>query len=116
MIEIQKCADKEQWDEYVLENNGHPLQLWGWGQVKAGHGWTAERVFAYSDDEIVGSAQVLIRKLPFPFKSFAYVPRGPIVDDAHRDQLLDAVATMVKRDYKSVALSVEPDATEFETP
>jgi peptidoglycan pentaglycine glycine transferase (the first glycine) len=116
MIEIQKCGDKEQWDEYVLENNGHPLQLWGWGQVKAGHGWTAERVFAYSDDEIVGSAQVLIRKLPFPFKSFAYVPRGPIVDDAHRDQLLDAVATMVKRDYKSVALSIEPDTTEFEPP
>jgi peptidoglycan pentaglycine glycine transferase (the first glycine) len=116
MIEIQKCADKEQWDEYVLENNGHPLQLWGWGQVKAGHGWTAERVFAYSDDEIVGAAQVLIRQLPFPFKSFAYIPRGPIVDNKHRDSLLDAVATMVKRDYKSVALSVEPDGIEFEVP
>jgi peptidoglycan pentaglycine glycine transferase (the first glycine) len=116
MIEIQKCADKEQWDEFVLENNGHPLQLWGWGQVKAGHGWTAERVLAYSDDEVVGAAQVLIRKLPFPFKSFAYMPRGPIVEDAYRDQLLDAVATMVKRDYKSVALSIEPDTTDFEAP
>jgi peptidoglycan pentaglycine glycine transferase (the first glycine) len=116
MIEIQKCADKEQWDEYVLENNGHPLQLWGWGQVKAGHGWTAERVFAYSDDEIVGAAQVLIRRLPLPFRSFAYIPRGPIVDDAHRDEFLESLAVMAKRDYRSVTLSIEPNAFEFEKP
>lgn len=116
MIEIQKCGDKEQWDEYVLDNGGHPLQLWGWGQVKAGHGWVAERVFAYQDDRIVGAAQVLIRKLPLPFRSFAYVPRGPIGDVEYQAEFLDALATMVKRDYRSVALSIEPNAFTFEKP
>lgn len=116
MIELQKCSDKEQWDDYQLENGGHPLQLWGWGQVKAGHGWTAERVFGYDEDRLVGAAQVLIRKLPLPFRSFAYIPRGPIVEAAYRDEFLNALASLVKRDYKSVALSVEPFTTEFETP
>jgi len=116
MIELQKCGDKEQWDEYQLEHRAHPLQLWGWGQVKAGHGWTAERVFAYDDEKIVGSAQVLIRKLPLPFRSFAYVPRGPIVDEAFRDEFLNSLAAMVKRDYKSVTLSIEPHAREYQTP
>ena len=119
MIELQKCTDKEQWDEYVLEHGGHPLQLWGWGQVKAAHGWTAERIFAFdteSDDAIVGAAQILIRKLPLPFRSFAYVPRGPIGEEQFRNDFLEALAVLVKRDYRSVALSVEPNDFEFNAP
>ena len=117
MIELQKCTDKEQWDDYILEHEGHPLQLWGWGQVKAGHGWSAERVFAYDgEDKVVGAAQILIRKLPLPFRSFAYVPRGPIVEKAHQIELLEGLANLVKRDYRSVALSVEPNSFEFDVP
>jgi peptidoglycan pentaglycine glycine transferase (the first glycine) len=119
MIELQKCTDKEQWDEYVLEHKGHPLQLWGWGQVKAAHGWTAERVFAYDseeEDEIVGAAQILIRKLPFPFRSFAYIPRGPIVKEVFRNEFLEGLAVLVKRDHRSVALSIEPNSFEFDAP
>jgi lipid II:glycine glycyltransferase (peptidoglycan interpeptide bridge formation enzyme) len=119
MIEIQRCADAEQWDDYVLEYGGHPLQLWGWGQVKAAHGWTAERVFAYEADgegAIVGAAQILIRKLPLPFRSFAYMPRGPIVEAKFQDEFLESIAVLVKRDYRSVALSIEPNVFDFEAP
>ena len=116
MIELQKCSDKEEWDDYVLEHKGHPLQLWGWGQVKAAHGWSAERIFAYEDDEIVGAAQVLVRKLPLPFRSFSYIPRGPIADESRRGEFLEAIARLVKREHKSVALSIEPNLFEFEKP
>lgn len=116
MIELQKSGDREQWDEYQLEHGGHPLQLWGWGQVKAGHGWSAERVFAYDDDRIVGAAQVLVRRLPLPFRSFAYIPRGPIVEPGYQEEFLNGLALLVKRDYKSVSLAIEPNATEFEVP
>jgi lipid II:glycine glycyltransferase (peptidoglycan interpeptide bridge formation enzyme) len=116
MIELQRCSDKEQWDDYVLENGGHPLQLWGWGQVKTGHGWKAERVFAYNDEDIVGAAQILVRRLPAPFRSFAYIPRGPLVETAHSTEFLNALAGLVKRDHHSVALSIEPDAIDFEVP
>lgn len=119
MIELQKCVDKEQWDEYALEHGAHPLQLWGWGQVKAAHGWTAVRFFALDadyDDRIVAAAQILIRKLPLPFRSFAYIPRGPIGDVSCTAEFLEILAQMVKRDYKSVALSVEPNSFEFDTP
>ena len=119
MIELQKCVDKEQWDEYALEHGAHPLQLWGWGQVKAAHGWKAERIFAFDsekEDVIIGAAQVLIRKVPLPFRSFAYIPRGPIGDDASNGEFLQSLALLVKRDYKSVALSVEPGSFEFDIP
>lgn len=116
MIELQRCSDKEQWDEYVLENGGHPLQLWAWGQVKAGHGWVAERMFAYEEDTIVGAAQVLIRHLPTPFRSFAYVPRGPIGSSDYTAEFLEKISALVKRDHHSVALSIEPDTLEFDKP
>ena len=121
MIEIQRCSDKEIWDDYVLEHSGHPLQLWSWGQVKAGHGWVAERLFAYDEDEqgepvIIGAAQVLIRRLPAPFRSFAYIPRGPLFEDGHKDEFLNRLANLAKRDHHAVALSIEPDMMQFEKP
>lgn len=116
MIELQRCTDKELWDEYVLEHGGHPLQLWSWGQVKAGHGWKAERIFAYDEDTIIGAAQVLIRKLPAPFRSFAYIPRGPLFVEEYKAEFFDLLAVLVKRDHHSVALSIEPDVFEFEKP
>jgi peptidoglycan pentaglycine glycine transferase (the first glycine) len=116
MIELQRCTNKEQWDEYILEAEGHPLQLWEWGQVKAGHGWVVERIFAVDDDEIVGAAQVLLRKLPFPFTYFAYIPRGPVGSESVLAQFLEKIAGLVKRDYKAVAVSIEPDTTDFSKP
>ncbi len=116
MIELQRSSDKELWDEYVLEHGGHPLQLWEWGQVKVGHGWKAERVFAYEDEKIVGAAQMLVRRLPTPFRAFAYIPRGPIVKPEYKNEFLDKLATLAKRDHHAVALSIEPDVTEFEKP
>ena len=116
MIELQRCNDKDQWDDFILENGGHPLQLWEWGQVKAGHGWKPERVFAYNEDEIIGAAQVLIRRLPSPFRSFAYVPRGPYATKEYQDEFLNALAVLVKRDHKSLAVSIEPDTEDFTKP
>ena len=49
MTRVEACGDQAEWDEYVIDNGGHPLQLWGWGEVKASHGWKVERVFVYGE-------------------------------------------------------------------
>src|ERR1035437_10118390 len=117
MSKLIICTDKNQWDDYVLENGGHPLQLWGWGDVKSVHGWTAERLFLYSDEEaVIGAVQVLIRRLPLPLRSLSYVPRGPVVDEQNREELLHELTKYVKRVFRSVVLTIEPDVTEFHIP
>lgn len=116
MIELQRCVSQEVWDEYILENGGHPLQLWGWGQVKSAHGWTADRLLGYDDEKIVAAAQVLTRKLPLPLRAFSYVPRGPVGEQGSNPEFLNALGTFVKRENKSVALSIEPDSEEFTAP
>lgn len=110
MISLQKCENHEEWDDYVLENGGHPLQLWGWGDVKAAHGWTVERLIAYdTEHKKIGAVQILVKKLPKPFTSFSYVPRGPVTDRKHRVGLLNALTSYVKTHHRSVAVRIEPD-------
>ncbi len=105
--------NKEGWDELVHDLGGHPLQLWGWGEVKAAHGWRAERL-VYSDEsgQVTGLAQVLWRKLPWPFKQLGYVPRGPVCKEGHTPQVLEALAEHAKRAGGTV-LTIEPDTTEL---
>lgn len=114
MVSLRNCENKEQWDDYVIENDGHPLQLWGWGQTKAAHGWYVERLIGYDlDDQPIGAAQVLIRRLPWPFKALAYIPRGPVVYPEMTSEFLEALTNYARSRYGAVALSIEPDWTEL---
>ena len=117
MKTIRQCTDKQEWDDYVLENGGHPLQLWGWGDLKSANGWSADRLLLTEDDgKIIGAAQVLYRKLIWPFKSIAYIPRGPVVDEFNRVILLIKLTEYVKSSHHPIALSIEPDTEEFTIP
>ena len=113
MTTVQICEKQTEWDVEILARGGHPLQLWGWGQVKAAHNWQVSRVFVYSGDQIIGAAQLLIRPLPKLFNAFVYIARGPVCDKQDREAVLDALADHVKITYSAVALTVEPDWEEM---
>lgn len=86
------------------------MQLWGWGETKAAHNWSVDRVLVHeADGALVGSAQILLRALPVPFRSLAYLARGPQAAAGRENEVLDAVGRYVKKTHKSVALSIEPD-------
>lgn len=108
MIRVETCASSTTWDEYVVEHDGHPLQLWGWGEVKAAHNWHVERVFIYNDSTVIGAAQLLIRKLPWPLNAIVYVPRGPVADESNRTVILDALANHAKHAHHAAVMTIEP--------
>lgn len=108
-LSVSPCLDRALWDATVDELAGHPQQLWGWGETKADHGWSADRVLVTEDGEVVGAAQVVLKSLPWPLRSLAYIPRGPQVIQGRATEVLDAVAEYVRTTHHSVALSIEPD-------
>lgn len=116
MITVQPCTDSKQWNEFVLEKGGHPLQLWGWGQAKAQHGWHVERIFIKEADEIIGGAQVLTKRLPGPLRRLLYVPRGPVVNEMFRREVVLDALTDYGRELGAVAVTIEPDWTEILVP
>lgn len=110
---IDVCDDKSAWDEEILARGGHPLQLWGWGEVKAAHNWRVRRVIVREGEATTGLAQLLIRPLPVPFKALTYIPRGPVCEPDNRAEVLEELAAYVKDTIGGVALSVEPDWEEM---
>ncbi|WP_244887482.1 lipid II:glycine glycyltransferase FemX [Leucobacter chromiiresistens] len=123
-LTVTPCTDRAEWDATVERLGGHPLQLWGWGDVKSAHRWSAERVLVRSgagaDAPVVGACQLLTRTLPGPIGDFVYAPRGPVLArDAEAPErpaaapapsaVADAVADYVHGSRRAVALSVEPD-------
>jgi lipid II:glycine glycyltransferase (peptidoglycan interpeptide bridge formation enzyme) len=108
-LTVRPCTDRETWDGLVNAHGGHPLQLWGWGEVKAAHHWRTERLIVSDGDAIVGGAQILYRALPWPLKSLAYLSRGPVCAPEDAERVLRAVARSVQQSHGSVALVAEPD-------
>jgi peptidoglycan pentaglycine glycine transferase (the first glycine) len=95
------------WDRLVAAApNGHLLQSWAWGELKAGFGWRVQRL-AVGD----ACAQVLYRRLPGGLGTIAYVPKGPLVDYEDLSSfrvLLEAIQSLA-RQQRAIALKVEPD-------
>ncbi|MFQ4147786.1 peptidoglycan bridge formation glycyltransferase FemA/FemB family protein [Arthrobacter sp. LAPM80] len=108
-LSVVPCLDPAEWDAAVDSQQGHPMQLWGWGETKAAHNWSVDRVLVRDGEELVGSAQILLRDLPMPFRSLAYLARGPQAQEGREIDVINAVGRYVKKTHKSVALSAEPD-------
>jgi lipid II:glycine glycyltransferase (peptidoglycan interpeptide bridge formation enzyme) len=106
---IAPCWNAPEWDSAVNRLNGHPQQLWGWGQTKADHGWRTERLLLNRDGETVACAQILIRRLPLPFRALVYIPRGPACRAGDAQEVLEALARYAREAYAGTALSIEPD-------
>lgn len=129
MIKFVEIENREEWDGFINHAGGHPLQLWGWGELKESKVWSVKRVFIkntgnehltkaqYSD--VIAAAQILIRKLPFPLRSFAYIPRGIVTVSKkleERARLANEISNYCKNSLKPrpVCLTIEPDWEEVD--
>lgn len=107
---IRPCDDKRVWDDSVNDLGGHPLQLWGWGELKAAHNWQVQRVLYESGDgAVAGGAQILSRHLPWPFRSMYYLPRGPFGALASSQEAMAELTDYVRAHKRGVVLTAEPN-------
>jgi lipid II:glycine glycyltransferase (peptidoglycan interpeptide bridge formation enzyme) len=114
MITGQNCDNQATWDEVIHDLGGHPLQLWGWGELKAAHNWSAHRIlFTDEAGQVIGAVQLLTRRLPVPFDRLVYAPRGPVWHKGSEAAVLEALTTYVGQQLPGVVLTIEPDTTEL---
>jgi len=104
------AIDPAIWDRWVdAHADGHPLQVSGWGQLKAQFGWTAQTVVMRDDaGAIVAGAQLLLRRAYGV--TLAYVPRGPLVNwtDAAQCAGLLTLLRAAARRHGAAVLKIEP--------
>jgi hypothetical protein len=85
---------RRSWDALVDRTPGTDVtQLSAWPRVRALSGFAARWVLAERDGELVGGAQLLVRRLPV-LGRVGYVPYGPVVpaDTADRPAVVRALA------------------------
>jgi peptidoglycan pentaglycine glycine transferase (the first glycine) len=107
----------KKWDLFIDNHpDGHLLQSWGWGELKASIGWYPFR-FSLWDERIgqmVAAAQVLCRTIPkFPLWAghLAYIPKGPVIDwsDPGLCQAFFTQLNTQMRKHGALALRLEPN-------
>lgn len=110
-IAIKEYTDRDEWDALVKRHpQGHLLQSWGWGALKAQFGWTPLRlgIVASGDTMPRAGAQMLVRS--FLGLSVCYVPRGPLfASDAAIDTALLAALRRIARRRRAAFLRLEPN-------
>ncbi len=110
-MDLRACDDAATWDSLVAGHPfGHPLQCWGWGQVKAATGWQADRLALYDGETFRGGAQVLTRSFPGLPLTMTYVPRGPVVEPADAPALRALAAGLREhgRRHRSLFCKLDP--------
>jgi peptidoglycan pentaglycine glycine transferase (the first glycine) len=107
--------ERTEWNRFVAEqSNGHVLQSWEWGELKAGAQWRTARLAMWHDGKIVGAAQVLQKTLPhFPHRLgyLAYIPKGPVIDWSREElcRLFFIQLGSYLRREGALAVRIEPD-------
>ncbi|MFN8638764.1 MAG: peptidoglycan bridge formation glycyltransferase FemA/FemB family protein [Dehalococcoidia bacterium] len=103
-----RAASSAEWDRFVTTvRGGDQVQSSPWGEVKRASGMTPVLAIVRHGDEIVGGAQVILRRLP-AFGTIGYVPLGPLYAD---DPVLpDVIAELRRcmRTHRVRALVVQP--------
>ena len=111
-----RVTDPDAWNAFVESAPYRSFpQLWQWGELRTGLGWSPLRI-AVGDDpgrppEAV--AQVLLRRVPALGWRLAYVPRGPVghLDDPRvRDAMFAALRSLGRTDGVAT-VKADPEAT-----
>jgi peptidoglycan pentaglycine glycine transferase (the first glycine) len=115
-LQAVPAEQRDLWDRFVSEHpQGHLLQSWHWGELKAGASWSPLRLALWDTEQqrIVAGAQVLRRTashLPLWLGHLAYIPKGPLLDWSQRELCVAFFTQLhrILRQQGAVALRIEP--------
>ncbi len=93
--------DKNQWDQFVIKNNGSFLQSWQWGEFQES---LNRKIWRIQTDNL----KALVIKYDLPLnKNYLYCPMGLVTEDNIKS-FLEEIKGIVQEE-KSVFFKIEPD-------
>ncbi len=116
-VQVREIPSSESayWDREIQRFDFvHPLNAYGWGQVRSVDNWTPIYLVAEREGKFSGGMMILEKKLPFlPFSIF-YSPKGPVWDYEDDETLCGLIAKVkeIARREKAIFLRVDPNIRE----
>lgn len=110
-------SQRKEYEQFVLSNpKGNFMQSLNWAAVK--ENWDYEAVIVRDENgDIIGSALVLIRIIPYLNKSFLYSPHGPVCDLCNENvlnQIMKGIE-LIRKKYNGYEFISDPFITENDT-
>lgn len=109
-MDIESTVKKQEWDAFILANDGCFLQSWDWAEFQRSFGRKVFRSTVKDQaGQIVAQFAEISHELPLGLR-YAYVPRGPvIVADAGREHLDTALGALQQSMRRSGAVFARID-------
>ncbi|MFH1461137.1 MAG: peptidoglycan bridge formation glycyltransferase FemA/FemB family protein, partial [Patescibacteria group bacterium] len=93
--------DKEQWNQFIIQNHGSFLQSWQWAEFQKSLG---RKIWLIEKPDLKG----LVIKHDLPLnKNYLYCPRGPVGQGKIDDFLVEV--KNISRAEKSIFFKIEPE-------
>jgi lipid II:glycine glycyltransferase (peptidoglycan interpeptide bridge formation enzyme) len=113
-VELSDQLPDQEWDNFLAHTHGGShFQTSRWAEVKLEPGWQVLRAKVHSCDEVLGGAQILLRRIPF-LGRIGFISRGPVISHAHREVLTPLLDALCKaaRQYRIQYLLLQPPCGE----
>jgi lipid II:glycine glycyltransferase (peptidoglycan interpeptide bridge formation enzyme) len=111
--------EREYWDQHIQTiDHVHPLNAFGWGEVRRIDGWSPVYLVAERSGTFCGGLLLLIKRLPMlPFAIF-YGPQGPVCrpDDRETIEALYRETERLARVHRAIFLRIDPNVGEATSP
>lgn len=114
-IKYYKKSDQPKIEQFVLDNKGHLLQSYLWGEFQHHEGHQIYRLGVEDKGELQVYAQVILHSLPLK-KSYLYIPRGPVYlksnyADTNRNvfSILQHELQILAKKHNAIFLKLEPE-------
>jgi lipid II:glycine glycyltransferase (peptidoglycan interpeptide bridge formation enzyme) len=120
-MELIEIKNKEEWNQFVIQNGSQFLQSWEWGEFQRSLGKKIWILAVKEEEKILAGALIIKYDLPLG-KSYLYLPRGPIIDLRVKiedlrigcNSLFDKIVNIAK-EKKAIFVRIEPTIKDIST-
>ena len=116
-VTVRQITDLERnyWDREIQNFEFvHPLNAYGWGNVRKVDNWGTIHIVAERSGEFCGGMMILIKRIALTPFSILYCPRGPVwnYDDDETLQSLLLEVKKISKKEKAIFLRIDPSIPE----
>ncbi len=117
MISVMEIHEdqRDYWDREVSRFDFvHPLNAFGWGQVRTVNGWAPTYLVAKRGDRVAGAIMYMTKRLPGTGLSIMYGQKGPLWEAGDRETFYSLLARLRDdaRLKKAIFLRIDPNMPE----
>lgn len=112
ILRQQLVTNEREWNDASKQiPYAHVLQSWAWGEIKARHGWSPQRIVFSENNSVCAVAQILRRPLPRTPFGVLYVPKGPALDFENAELFARVLSELenIARRQRAIFMKIDPD-------